>query len=290
MAGNHKFKTTKESKKGSALRFICAFLAFAIVFGSISAVVILKNNEISLKDIFSGKETQVTEITGDGETTVSFDKELTGTADILIYCTDTDVKEIYFMLIVRADMDNRTFKVFPINPDDKSYISALTTGGAKDLVSAVEKAESVKIDRYVSSNADTFALAINYMDGLEYEVDNRVEYRNDSYTLILTQGKQTIKGETLLKYFRYCKTLGTEGYKTQGQLVCAMLDNYITQENIDEGINIYQKVLSKINSASDISYIEAAQAMPKLKLLCESKDRKPATVILNSESITPNAN
>ena len=44
--GGHKFKTSKQDKKGDLLRFFLAFLAFAVVFGSVSAVVILKHNEI----------------------------------------------------------------------------------------------------------------------------------------------------------------------------------------------------------------------------------------------------
>lgn len=288
---NHKFKTEKESKKGSLIRFICAFLAFAIVFGSISAVVILKHNEISLKDIFSSESTTTT---GDPKTSgkqTTIDRKISGSANILVYCTDRDMTEIYFLIIVRADMDNKTFKVYPLNPDNsvdgKTYIQLLSTGGSKSLVSAVGQNEGVEIDRYITSNAETFALAINYMGGLEYVVENRIEYRNDAYTLILTQGNQTIKGETLLKYFRYCKTLGSDGLKTQGNLVCAMLDGYITAKNVDNGITIYQKILSKINSASDISYIEAAQAMQTLQILCASDDRQSATVVINDSSVTP---
>jgi anionic cell wall polymer biosynthesis LytR-Cps2A-Psr (LCP) family protein len=285
---NHKFKTSKENKKGNVLRFICAFLAFAIVFGSISAIVIMKHNEISLKDIFSKETTTVSDNKSSTNTTTVINRQISGSANILLYCTDTEQKELYFLIIVRADMDNKTFKVYPLNTDvnvdGKTYIELLAQGGYKSLVAAVEKSEGVTIDRYISSNTNTFALAINYMGGLEYNILSRIEYRNNDYTLILTQGSQTIKGETLLKYFRYCKTLGTDGLKTQGNLICAMIDGYITPENVEKGITIYQKVLSKINSASDVSYIEAAQAISTLKILCNSGERKPATVVMNYKS------
>lgn len=284
---NHKFKTAKQDKRSGMLNFLYAFLAFALVFGSISAVVILKHNDISLEDIFSDKTVAVTDNDRtDTSDTVDLNKELSGQANILLYCAQNDASAIHFLIMVDADMDDRTFRVHPLGTENPEYLTALSRGGYKELIAAVEKHEGVEIDKYVASNPDTFALAINYMGGLEYSVDERIEYRTDDYTLILTQGDQTIKGETLLKFFKYCKTLGTDGMRRQGQIVCAMIDNFITAENVEKGITIYQKVLSKINSASDVSYVEMSSALQMLKLLCASDERQPATVILSLESIS----
>ena len=287
----HKFKTSKQDKRGDLMRFFLAFLAFALVFGSISAVVILKHNELSLKSIFS-KET-TTE--GGNETTADDQPvspvKLSGKTNFLIYCSSNDFSEMYFINIIEADMDNCIIKDRPLNPDGKTtdgktYVQLLKESGAGKLVSAIEEKEGVKISKYVGSNAETFALAINYMDGLEYTVDERIEYRNSAYTLILTKGNQTIKGETLIKYFRYCKTLGVDGMRTQGKLVCAMLDSYINDNNVDKGTRIYQRLLSNLDSNSDISYFEAAEAMPTVKAFCDSENRQNSTIIINDSSIS----
>lgn len=287
----HKFKTSKQDKRGDLMRFFLAFLAFALVFGSISAVVILKHNELSLKSIFS-KET-TTE--GGNETTADDQPvspvKLSGKTNFLIYCSSNDFSEMYFIHIVEADMDNCVIKYRPLNPDGKTtdgktYVQLLKESGAGKLVSSIEEKEGVKISKYVGSNAETFALAINYMDGLEYTVDERIEYRNSAYTLILTKGNQTIKGETLIKYFRYCKTLGVDGMRTQGKLVCAMLDSYINDNNVDKGTRIYQRLLSNLDSNSDISYFEAAEAMPTVKAFCDSENRQNSTIIINDSSIS----
>lgn len=287
----HKFKTSKQDKRGNLMRFFLAFLAFALVFGSISAVVILKHNELSLKSIFS-KET-TTE--GGNETTADDQPvspvKLSGKTNFLIYCSSNDFSEMYFIHIIEADMDNCVIKDRPLNPDGKTtdgktYVQLLKESGAGKLVSAIEEKEGVKISKYVGSNAETFALAINYMDGLEYTVDERIEYRNSAYTLILTKGNQTIKGETLIKYFRYCKTLGVDGMRTQGKLVCAMLDSYINDNNVDKGTRIYQRLLSNLDSNSDISYFEAAEAMPTVKAFCDSENRQNSTIIINDSSIS----
>lgn len=287
----HKFKTSRQDKKSDLLRFFLAFLAFAVVFGSVSAVVILKHNEISLKSIFSKEATTAeSDETTTEEQPVS-SAELSGTTNFLVFCSANDYSEMYFLHIIEADMDNCVLKVRPINPDGKdadgkSYVQTLKEGGAGKLVSAVEKKENVDIDKYVGSDAETFALAINYMDGLEYTIDNRIEYRNNDYTLILTRGSQTIKGETLIKYFRYCKTLGSDGMRTQAKLICAMLDSYITDENVDNGSRIYQKLLANLDSNSDISFFEAAQAMSTIKIFCDSPERQQSTIIINDSSIS----
>lgn len=276
----HKFKTEKQDKKGGIMRFIGAFLIFALVFGSISAAVIIKNKGISLESIFSGSEAaEETETTEASDTAVT--QPISGSYNFLLYCTDSMTDDFHFIAIVTADMDAKTFAVRPISTENRDYVNALKTGGSTELVDTVEKAENIEITNYAASDTETFATAINYMGGLEYAIDNRVDYRTDELTLILTPGNQTIRGDTLMKYFRYCKSLGNEGLKIQGKLIAAMLDSYINSENLENGITIYQKLLAKIRSDSDISYIEAAKGIEALRTFCASEERKPASVIVN---------
>ncbi|MDD6275841.1 MAG: LCP family protein [Clostridia bacterium] len=280
MRKNHTFKTEKEAKHGNIIRFVTAFVIFALVFGGISALVVIRNNEITPQGFFSKDKTEKTESGSDGT-------KLSGSANIMIYSADSETNELFFLAVIKADMSEQTFKVYPIDTDGtyngSSYSDILSKSGAKTLVNAVAANRSIQIDKYIASNSETFALAINYMGGLEYNVTNRIEYRSDNFTLILTQGKQTIKGETLIKYFRYCKTLGITGLKTQGELICAMLDNYINSDNVENGMDIYRKVLSKLETASDISYIEAANTMPILEQLCKSDKRVPSTVVMTTQ-------
>lgn len=282
MSKNHKFNTAKQEKRKSFFRLTAIFICIAVVIGSVSVAVILKNNNNFIKDLFTNETTVQSQEESTAENDlVDLEQELTGRARVLLYCTDREASEIYFMAMVDANMKRQSFKVYPLKTDNPDYTKALSTGGYKELISKVESAEGIKIDRYIASDTDTFALAINYMGGLEYTVDERIEYRTDDYTLILTKGDQTIKGETLLKYFRYCKTLDAQtGLQQQGDLICAMIDEYITSENVEKGDTIYEKVLSKINSKSDISYIEASKALQMLKLLCESDKRQPAKVVI----------
>ena len=280
MSKNHEFKTTKQDKRNGIMKFVLFFLICAVLLGSVSIAVILKNNNSLISDLFSPKPTTVQQETTDNQL-VELDETLKGRMRILLYCADKELSEIYFLAMVDANMNKQVFEVHPLAPDNPDYLKALASGGEKELVSVVEKTEKIKIDKYIASNADTFALAINAMGGLEYTVAERIEYRVDDYTLILTKGDQTIKGETLLKYFRYCKTLGEQtGLQKQGEIICSIFDNYVTAENVEKGDKIYEKILSKINSKSDISYIEASRAIHKLKIFCNSEEKQPAKVVI----------
>lgn len=276
----HKFKTEKQSKKGNTIRFICAFLAFLLVFGSVSVYVMLKNNNLSLKELLNKNNDEETSQEAEADEAADAAKQISGCRNYLFMCSSSSREEIYFMAVVAADMDNKTFRVLPVSCNSSDYISELKTGGEKGLKAAVEKKLGISIYKYAASNAETFALAVNYMGGLEYTVPSRIDYKGqDDFTLILTNGAQTIKGDDLIKYFRYAETLGADGLKTQGNLICAMLDNYINSENTENGLNIFEKLLSKINSKSDINHVEAAEMISTLKKLCKSGVRTPSTVI-----------
>lgn len=281
----HKFKTEKQSKTGNTLRFICAFLAFLLVFGSISLFVMMKNNNLSLKDMLKSSSGEEESRTSD-DNIIDVPEEISGSTNFMFYCTDSAQTEIYFISVVTADMDNKTFRVLPVNTDDVDYLNQLKTNGYRGLESAVEKKLGIKIDKYAASNAETFALAINYMGGLEYNVTERIDYKGKGdFTLILTEGEQTIKGDDLIKFFRYAKHLGTNGMKLQGELVCSMLDSFINSENTEKGLTIFEKVLSKIKSQSDINHVEAVKMIDTLKVLCKSEDRKPASVVMSSAEL-----
>lgn len=268
---NHEFKTSKDTQKGDIRRFVLAFVAFVVVFGTVSLVVILKHNNLSMREMFVDETTDETQETLSEDTPTSL-QAISGENQILLYCADSTGKELYFINIVDVNLTDKNVRVIPLNPDGKAsngitYNEILQKEGGRALADALEKDNKFKIDKYIGSNENTFALAINYLDGIEYDIQNRVEYRNDDYTLILTQGKQTIKGETLLKYFRYCKKDETSGMRVQGDIISAMINQYLVDENFDRSKRVITNVMSKLDSETDITFVEAMQAVPVMKSL-----------------------
>lgn len=271
----HKFKTQKQTEKRKTLQFICFCLVFLIVFGSVSAVVYLKNSGFSLNEYFINRGERKEQTTEPEEK-----KKPEGKMNLLFYCCDEDPDELYFIFEVVADMNNSAFKIYPLDPNDPGYLSALKSGGEEALEHAVEKRTGMKTDAYAASDKKSFAVAVNYMDGLEFFIENRVEYRTENTTLILPQGTSKLNGDDLIGYLKYCKTVEATGLKMQGEVMQAMLENYITEENLENGIKIFQKLLDKIKMNSDISYIEATGYIDELKLYLTDENRKDPEIIL----------
>lgn len=267
------FNPVRVHKKEMWKYFLIGFIAFFLVFGSVTLVYLSsKVDSFNADKILSAFEKD------------SFDDGAlsgkTGDATILFMSVsssktaETNEREIYFIVLAKADASDGSLKICPVEVKS-SYLKSFESGGENEVMNAVSKDYGIKIDRYVSSNENTFALAVNYMDGVEYTVPERIEYRTEDMTLILTPGRQTIKGESLLKYLKYFKQAGLEG---QADLFCAMAENYITPENMENPMNIYKGVLGELSGNSNISFVDTADNLDVLELIARKDGAKAVAV------------
>ncbi len=267
------FNPVRVQKKGTWKYIILGFVAFIIIFGSgtlaylsskvdsfnLDRIMSVFEKDFQDEDALSGKT---------GEATILFmSVSSTKTAE-------TGEKEIYFMVLAKADADDGEIRICPITVKD-SYLKSFESGGENEVMNAVSRDYGIDIDRYVSSDENTFALAINYMDGVEYTVPERIEYRTEDLTLILTPGRQTIKGESMLKYLKYFKEKGLEG---QADLFCAMAENYFTPENMENPMKIYKGVLGELSGNSNISFVDTADNLDVIELIAQKEGPKAVAV------------
>ena len=91
MSKNHKFNTAKQEKRKSFFRLTAIFICIAVVIGSVSVAVILKNNNNFIKDLFAKETTAQSQEESTAENDlVDLEQELTGRARVLLYCTDRE--------------------------------------------------------------------------------------------------------------------------------------------------------------------------------------------------------
>lgn len=267
------FNPVRVQKKGRWKFILLGFVAFILVFGSGTLVYLSsKVDSFNLDRIMS-----VFEKDSQDEASLSGN---TGNAAILFMSisstetAETGKKEIYFLVLAKANAADGDLKICPIQVKD-SYIDSYEAGGENEVLNAVSKDYGIKIDRFVSSNENTFALAINYMGGVEYTVPERIEYRTEDLTLILTPGRQTIKGESLLKYLKYFKEADLSG---QADLFCAMADNFITAENMEDPMTIYKGVLGELSGNSNISFVDTADNLDTIEIIAQKEGAKAVAV------------
>ncbi len=263
------FNPVRVHKKGGWKLILVSFLVFLLVFGGgILVYLSTKVDSFSIDKIMS-----VFEKDDESENPSVEEGKVTNILFMSVSSAETletGEREIYFIVLGKLNSNSNQVKFCPLQVKN-SYISAFESGGANDVVKQIESEYSIDIHRYVSSNENTFALAVNYMDGLEFDVPQRVEYRTKDLTLILTPGKQTIKGESLLKYLKYFKAQGLSG---QGELFCAMVEDYFDEKNIADPMKVYKGVLSELSGNSDITFVDCADNIETLEKIAQNESTK----------------
>ncbi len=260
-----RFTFEKVSRKGKMKSIVLGFIAFVLIFGTAAGAYLYSKTDIIDKEkimaIFDKSNEKNTLSQGGGKS-----------ANILfisISSTDTlesGEKEIYFMVLAHADTSSKIIKFCPLQINN-SYLKFYEQGGVSEIVSALEEEYKIKIDRYVASDENTFALAINYMGGLPYTVNENVTYRTADLTLILTPGYQTLKGENLLKYLKYYKE---KDLSMQGEIFCKMVENYLTEKNMEDAMKIFKGVLTNLADNTDVSYVDTANNLDSIDVFVKN--------------------
>lgn len=264
-------------RSGNKLKTVLTGVAaFILVFLIAGTVYVSKNGSDGAKDIIKKISTVFEFSKRDKTLGKAFKNAKTNILLMSISSEKTEEsgeKEIYFMAIAHADASTGQLKFFPIKAK-REYLKYYEEGGPDAVTKVVAKEYNIKMEKYIASDENTFALAVNYMGGLQYTVPERVEYRTKDLTLILTPGKQIIKGEVLIKYLKYFKTIDLS---KQGEILCVMVKDYFTKENFDDAMKIYKGVLTNLSDNSNISFIETADNLDCVKTIVDNS-KKVTTV------------
>lgn len=268
-----RFTFEKVSRKGRWKGVVLGFIAFVLVFGTAAGVYLYSKtdliNKAEIMAIFDKSDGKENSLQGEG-----------GSANILFLSIssketiESGEKEIYFMVLAHADTQQKVIKFCPLQVKN-TYLQYFEQGGVSEIVSALEKEYNIEIDRYVSSDENTFALAINYMGGLQYTVSENVTYRTPDLTLILTPGYQTLKGENLLKYLKYFKE---KDISMQGELFCRMVENYLTEKNMEKAMQKFKGLMNNLADNTDISYVDAANNLDNIDVFVKNLGANTQTV------------
>ena len=268
-----RFTFEKVNKRSKWKGIILGFITFILVFGIAAGAYLYTRTD------FFGKEKLMAFFDRNHEKNNSAADEAKEATILFMSISsekteESGAREIYFLVLAHADTGGKTINFCPLQVKD-SYVKSFEDGGESEIVDEVEKEYGVNIDRYVSSNENTFALAINYMGGLQYNVEENVTYRTADLTLILTPGQQTLKGENLLKYLKYFKE---KDLSMQGELFCAMTNNYLTEKNTEKATQVFKGVLANLADNTDISYVDMADNLDSLKIFASDPEASFRTV------------
>lgn len=272
-----KFTTERERKALKTKQFFLGFLSFVIIFGAISVVALLKHYDWDISSIFSGEEK-----TTQSAVTEPVLPTAQGEAVFLIACA-SDSGELHFTALVQVDAKNCEAKVSALSPQAVSWIeeSGMTLEehfrqyGIQRLKSAVESYTGVTVDRYAYSKEKQFRDIITNLGGLTINVESAIKYDKAGLRLNMSGGRQNVKGQILLNYMIYLSRERSDGQSVQAQLICSMLETYMTKTNFDKGENFFSSIRNSIES--DVSIVDYTNSLKALEAITHPANEFKAT-------------
>lgn len=252
-----KFRTTQEKKTKQFRLFLLGFIGFLLVFALISVAYMFKSHHLSMNDLFPEREAESTD-----ESTDEALAPLSGKAIFMFACVSDDKDDLYLVAAVNADLDSGEVRVCAFDPNTTADVSGnkntlkghYKTGGSRELKNAVDALCGFTADKYAVSTANQFKNAINVLSGAQISVPERVSYKTKELSVSLMPGNQTVKGETLLKYFRYFLTPSGGGAQKQSELLCVLFSQYINKTYLASGRNYFSQIIDSLDT--DISIVD----------------------------------
>ena len=275
-----KIVMSEETKKFFIVFFACVFTVLAI-----SSLAILKKYDFDLRRAVSGeaKTEPTTEVTSSGIPEVNGDKTY------FFWCASEDRTKLHFAWFVNIKMPERKATVCTVPPETlvnykgsvSSIENVLSKTGNEEFTAAVEATFGSVIDGFICSDESGFRTMINYLGGVEVTVPEQIEYRNEGLTLILTKGKQTLKGDSLFKYLCYLDTLGSRGNASQALVMGDILKSVFRPSRAAKTDSVFAKISNTLST--NITIVDFSQAEKAIKILCENGFEVIATVDMPEE-------
>ena len=263
------FETRKRSDKGNTRKFWLALISGVLIILVASTVMILKSNDFDINSAFGfEKETEITQEVLDSPA-VTFEAERT----FLIWCADSHRENIHFLNLVRVSLPECKVTVCAIDPkaalpSSETPASVYLKSGENALVSAIETAYEIGIDRYIGATETDFKSFINYFGGVEITIPEQINYRNSEMSLVLIKGDQNLKGDTFFKYMLYLNSLGNSGKERQSAAVYQLLDNLFTADNLRKRNRIFKQITNDM--ATNISIVDFSSEEDGIIMLMEN--------------------
>ncbi len=249
-----RFDTQKNARSMRVKRFAAAFSCFFVLLAGVSVLLLLSFYDFNLSAIGKPVEEQTTE-----ETTTAAPISVTeGCRSYLLLCTADSSNTVRFAAILQADMDSMELSIQPLSPTLAMAADGCTGtaeqqldfGGTPQLVKAIEATYNIEIEKYIRSTDSGFKSIISTVGGYETDVKEAIDIRSESLTAIIGKGKQTMTGDTALKYIRAFENDPAQ----QAQIIAELFEQKLTPFYFKKADSYYTKAINAVQS--DISVLD----------------------------------
>lgn len=268
---NREFQTVRSARRASRRRFALIFAAAAVLLLIGSVALILQRSDFSFRTAVGGEEQTQTQANA-SETDLAVPA---GEKTFLLWCAEKETEKLQTVWLVRCEMPARKLTAIAIAPETpvsiggagRSLDAIYGAGGARALRDAVQAMLGAPIDRYIGAYETGLINMANYMGGLTVDVPAQINYRSDTLTLVLVKGRQTLKGDSLYKYFRYLAGNGAQGRAELAQAMLDICEGVFRAKNTEKRSRIFSKMMNTLQT--DLSIVDFSSDERAIVLLTQ---------------------
>lgn len=256
MSKNVSFETVKKSQSGKKVKLTVVFVAVILLLVFVSGYAVLRKNDFDIKSALGG-DVESTQLS----TASPRDEASEGEKHFLFWCKDSQTDALKFLWVVKIKMPKGEYTIYSPSIDDSveykgrncTLSEVFSLDDAAGLVSALNSVCNTEIDSYIGSDTENFKQMMNYLGSVTVDLPQPVEYRGE-FNLILMQGENVLKGDTLYKYLVYTNYMQGNSSEMRCNALGGILDNVIEPDNVDRLDTIFSKIANLL--ITDITIVD----------------------------------
>ena len=233
------FASERQTRAKRLRAFVISFVAFILVFGTVSILVFMKSLDFNLDNLIRQPEDSTEQSTDTTQAPTIAAAPVNATTLFVCYGDDDVILQLSLVCtnaeensIMVATLD--PFTSVTVNSTGNTFQGWFQTTGINGLLQAVETNTQLKIDRYIKQSESNLKKVITKGGDITVDIPQAISYRGTDFSLFLESGQQKLTGDLFIKYLQYA---GTE---EQANAVCALLRQTLqafTEENLDTMFN-----------------------------------------------------
>lgn len=233
------FASERQTRAKRLRAFVISFVAFILVFGTVSILVFMKSLDFNLDNLIRQPQGSTEQSTDTTQAPTIAAAPVNATTLFVCYGDDDVILQLSLVCtnaeensIMVATLD--PFTSVTVNSTGNTFQGWFQTTGINGLLQAVETNTQLKIDRYIKQSESNLKKVITKVGDITVDIPQEISYRGTDFSLFLESGQQKLTGDLFIKYLQYA---GTE---EQANAVCALLRQTLqsfTEENLDTMFN-----------------------------------------------------
>lgn len=278
----------QKSNKSKKVVFICLFLCFVIVLGSVSTLLLWRSLDYDFNNIFVKADESTSE---PDSTAVAGEQFYSGRYVFCCAVTSDDGKETYFVNLIGVDLAEKTIRVVPV---DGELIDSRTNLPCKDLLASNDSSAlisflnsyyGVTISRYAIFTESGYKSFFRYMGDITAVIPEAVAYDTEDMFLELSEGENILSPEKTYKYMKYL-------YETKSSYECAKMNagileaafrTFLTAKRFTTSDADFSEIINYCSS--NINFVDFTSAKDEIEYLIPKSSKETLKVFVSDKVI-----